>query len=130
MRDMVAVISQLTQPESTDCSKFDQVIDHHFEKFRYFYNLLQCDGFDTVKSMDCSCADDHQSLQVELLFDKKNQRDVFNTSFMERINTSKTFQAKYFIVVLTPTKNSLNISIENKLISREDDIYGAGFNSN
>ena len=130
MKDMVTVINELTNSETPEESKFEHVIDHHFEKFRYFHYLLKCDGFEDVQSMECTCAEDHQSLSVDLLFEKKQQRDNFREAFETRVNESETFQSQYFIVVLTPTKNSLNISIENKKISREDEIYGDRSDSN
>lgn len=130
MKDMVTVINRLTESKEENFLLFDHVIDHHFEKFRYFHQLLKCDGYEYATDMSCECAPDNQSMAVELVFGKKQQRDTFKTAFEHEVKNSEAFQAKYFVVVLTPTKNSLNISIENKKISREDEIYGDRSDSN
>lgn len=129
MKDMISVVNRLTLNGVADCNLFDDVMENHFEKYRYFYDLLSDVDYSQITSLSCSCGEDQQSISIEVDFDKKAHRDKFEKAFNKKIVKSSVFQSTYFAATCADGKKTLNISIENKTISGEDEIYGAGLNT-
>lgn len=121
--NMVTIINTMTNSHIEDDPRFDQVIDHHFEKFRHFYSLL-CDELQDVADLDCECSDDRLSLSIEVTLKGKGTKRI--QSIYDRIKSAETEYSQYFNTVLTVRKESLNISIENNYISGESEIHGIG----
>lgn len=120
---MVTLINTMTSSHIEDDPRFDQVIDHHFEKFRHFYSLL-CDELQDVADLDCECDENLSVLSIEVTLKDKDSKRI--QSIYDRIKSAETEYSQYFKTVLTVRKESLNISIENNFISGESEIHGIG----
>lgn len=121
MADMITVFNQLTQTELADSSLFEDVMQNHFEKFKYFYAVMQVLSLKLVDKIVCSTAT--TQLVISINFEKKGDREKFSESFRNSLLDCPSCLNKYFSVNVTTTGKKLNISIENKSISREDEIY-------
>ncbi|MMZ42260.1 hypothetical protein D1872_37800 [compost metagenome] len=121
--NMVTTINQLTRSNHTSDPRFETVIDVHYEKFRYFYELLQ-GTHELVKDMECS--EDRRVLQVKLLPIQTTHLQEIQTIVEDNIVTSNEMQQTYFNVNISKEKKSLNITIECKSIVEECEIYGIG----
>jgi hypothetical protein len=134
MRTMVEVFNQLTHSELVDCSLlfFEDLLGNHFQKFRYYYENISDipnDVSKTVKAISCSCT--NSSILIVTEFKSAKNCSDYREHLEDLMDTSSFLGDKYFSFS-TEIKGDkkLNISIENKGISREDEIYEDRFNSN
>lgn len=126
---MITVFNQLTQSELTDYSLFENVLDNHFEKYRFFYEVMEPISLNDVKKICCECPAHGTELLIIVKFNSKKHLDQFIESFRSRLDVTNCFLADYFLTTLSRDGNSLNISIENKNISKEGEIYEDRFDS-
>jgi len=126
---MITVFNQLTQSELTDYSLFEDVLDNHFEKYRFFYSVMEFISLKHVKKIYCECPANKRELIIIVKFSGKKHMADFIDEFQHNLENTRTFLRDYFITTLNKDGNCLNISIENKSISRESDIYEDRFDS-
>lgn len=129
-KNVVTVFNQLTQSELADYTLFRNVLEHHYEKFKYFYSLMDDYPLNIIQKIVCKDPNRIDRLVINIKFTSGEDRVSFNSKFSERVKENTTYHATYFRVRLSGEGNSLNISIENKSISEEDEIYGDRFNTN
>lgn len=125
-KTMIEVFSRLTQSELDDYSLFENVLGNHFEKFRYFY--WSTAGIENkitrlITSISCFCSDTTLTVQIEFKTERSRKQ------YMEAIGDYRDRRSAYF-TMNTGVLNgkTLNISIENKTISREGELYENRFN--
>lgn len=123
MTDILTLFNQLTHDELADYTKFENVLDNHYEKFKYFYRLMGVVGLDNIQKVRCSDTDDSNTLCIEIEFENKKHLKEFEKSFDDVVKTYKHYYKKYFKVVVESNKTTILISIINKKISKEGEIY-------
>ncbi len=122
--DYVQTFSQLTRSELADISKFEHILSHHYEKFKYACRLL--DQLKITKIESVSCGDlSVEKLLVDVKFDKKKDKDNFAAEVGALVGTyGDKFDNKFITHVHESKKQvSLVISYQNGY-SSEEEIYG------
>lgn len=117
MNDMISVFNRLTESKLADYNLFEKLISLHFEKFRFFYYIIEDISLTKVQKIECS--ETTSKLLVIIKFKTNIERDKFERS----LKKTNSFYSKYFNTEFETEKNKLNISIENKKIRREEEIY-------
>lgn len=131
MTDVLTLFNQLTHSELADYSIFENVLDNHYEKFKYFYHLMEDIDLINIDKIRCSESFIPNALEIRVSFENVKHLNDFNKKFTNITKSFRGYYIKYFIVSSTIDKKSLYISIENKNnISSEEDIYEDRFNSN
>jgi hypothetical protein len=126
--DMILVFNQFTNQGLADCDLFENILENHYEKFKYFYSIIEDMCLDKVQKIHCE--EQESGLEIYILFKNKKDRDEFVTKFNKyQSKCSKSYYDEYFELGMKNDANTLNISIENKNISKEEDIYENRFNS-
>jgi hypothetical protein len=132
MTDVLTLFNQLTHRELADYSIGERVgfiMTNHYEKFKYFYHLMEDVKINKVDKIKCSDSEDTRSLVVRVDFDDKKHMNRFQKEFSNIAAAFRGYPAKYFSVDISIDKKSLYITIENKNISSEEDIYEDRFNT-
>lgn len=119
--NIIDVFNQLTDSQLADCRLFQNIILSHYEKFKYFYSIIENISLNTINSI--RCLEEPCLLNIFITF--KNKKEL--NKFIQLFRTSKN---KYFLINTTVNVLNLNISIENNQISREEEIYENRFNTN
>lgn len=132
MTDVLTLFNQLTHHELADYQigeKVGFIVTNHYEKFKYFYHLMEDVKINKVDKIRCSDSEDEKALVIRVDFDNKKHMTNFKAEFSDITHTFRGFPAKYFTVDITIDKKSLYITIENKNISSEEDIYEDRFDT-
>ena len=51
--DLITIFNQLTSSELADYNLFSDIIENHYEKFRYLYSLINNLNLSKVKTINC-----------------------------------------------------------------------------
>lgn len=128
MKSMVEVFNQLTHHELADFSLFEDLLGNHYEKFRYYYDMtvnVSSELTDTVEGVSCFCVE--AGITIVTVFDTEEHCQEY---LNELESDDESFDEYFSFDVEITGGKTLNISIENKNISGEDEIYEDRFNSN
>ena len=66
MTNMINVYNQIVGEDDSDCTKFKEILDKHFEKYRYFCSLLEDIGEEAVAEYEC-VKQSHASITIRVL---------------------------------------------------------------
>lgn len=109
MNDMVIIFNRLVDSELSECDIFEDVLENHFEHYRFFYWKI-CDvSFDKVQKMECTPQDN--GLEIIIIFKSNKHRDEFKDAMEENMTTTDD---KNFSLSIGTSSNRLNISIDDK----------------
>jgi len=123
LNDIIYVFNQLTRNELADCSLFENIINRHYEKFKYFYYII--DNISLKNILDIKCQEESTKLYIYISFKTKKERDKFFNTFNNEVNSKSSFKYKdYFIFNVIKGIKNINITIENNNILREELLYG------
>jgi hypothetical protein len=128
MRTMVEVFNQLTHNELADFTLFEELLGSHYEKFRfYYYNTDDIPNSVTkhVKGVSCYCSEN----AIVIVTEFKTSKNC--TEYLSYLEPYLSFPGNEYFSFTAEIKSGkkLNISIENKSISGEDEIHEDRFNS-
>jgi uncharacterized protein YpiB (UPF0302 family) len=127
---MIEVLNQLTHKDLADYSLFEKLLGEHFEKFRFFYKntcYVPKEIFKNVKTVSCFCTE--KGILVEMDFKGTKNRDSYLQCLEGNMDISNNYSKYFKFSVESKGKKNLNILIENKTISREDEIHEDRFNT-
>lgn len=129
---MVELFSDITTTEIKDLTFFEELLDKHFHKFRYFFNIFSCvsdEKINYVKSISCVSYNSN-NITIEMKFSSVKKLKEYLKEFKENILYNDIFEVgKYFTLSFSTDSKKLNILINEKNISGEGDIYEDRFNS-
>lgn len=125
---MVTLFNQLTHDELADYSKFDNLLDYHYEKFKYLYRVIEGLTLEGIKSITCADKSEKE-LRIFIFISDKKKAVSIGKKLNEIVRTFKSDYKKYFKVSVTVEEARLVVVISAKKIAKEEDIYEDRFNS-
>lgn len=105
---MIEVFNHLTSSELDDCDIFKSIIKCHYNKFRYFYNLINTIKFDNIDKIICIEHKNHLGISISVKENKyiTDMRNIINTNSKKNIND-------LFIFNIEEIDCELHISVYN-----------------
>lgn len=121
--DMITLFNQLTSSELADYTLFSNIVDYHYEKFKYLYYMLK-DG-DLSRIANIACTEDINTLHVVIKIDDIDYIDPLVYSVNAR--KARYNLADNFNVNISWYDHALHIIINVINNEREGDIYAGRF---
>lgn len=113
MNDMIDIFNRLTESELSECELFKDILENHYEKYKYFYWQI-CDiPFDKVQCIICEPSESCILIKIE--FKNNKNRDSFKKTMKNNISSFSSDDDENFSLIITTGSNELNISIEDKI---------------
>lgn len=122
--DLITIFNQLTSSELADYKLFSNIIENHYEKFKYLYSLIEDVDLSTVDKIYCDC-DEEDSLTIYI----EAAKTKYLNEIIFTINSNKKSYAffDYFNTDLIQDHNKLCMVISVRNGMKEDDIYANRF---
>ena len=120
---MITLFNQLTSKELVDYNLFSQIIDSHYEKFKYLYYILKEVDLDTIA--DITCTADENTLSTSIIPNKIKHTDKLIYVINERKSEYK--KADYFNINVSWCNKVIHIDISMSGDEKECDIYADRF---
>lgn len=121
-RTAVDVFNQLTLSKASDVTPFESILQDHYSKFKYFYKSIR--ALTTPIHGEWIPEFEDTKLTISVSFETSTDADNFHkelTSILPELVCSET---NHFTYSTKRTDDlSLNITVANTLIAREDEIY-------
>jgi hypothetical protein len=119
--NMIDVFNRLTDDQLADCQLFENIISTHYEKFKYFYLIIEDICLNTVQKIHCY----EKDTKLDIFIEFKNKKDSgdFQNIITDYLSNWVTPYDDLFSMNIQKEAKKLNISIENKNICREENIY-------
>lgn len=109
---MIDVFNRLTDQQLADCQLFEDMILIHYEKFKYFYYIIEDMDLKTVQEIHCQEKDNELIMFIN--FKNKKDSTSFKNNIVKYISNFTTPYDTIFNMIINEVKNKLNISIEGK----------------
>lgn len=121
--DIITLFNRLTSSELADYTLFSNIVDLHYEKFKYLYYMLK-DG-DLSRIANISCTEDENTLYVTIEIDDTDYINPLVYSVNAR--KSRYNLADDFNVNISWYDHALHIDISVIGNEREGDLYAGRF---
>lgn len=60
IKNRIVVFNRLTDSELADCSMFEELLENHYHKFVYFYEIIsESDIIENIETISCKSANRH-----------------------------------------------------------------------
>lgn len=113
----IVIFNQLTSSELADCNLFEDIINDHYLKFNFFYDILSCIDMGTISEIFCIQKENSLHFTVRPL-----ENNILN-NIIESINTCEhTNNHKYFNVNTSIKNTELLIIIDLKNKNLKEDV--------
>lgn len=119
MSDIISIFNRLTDNELADYHLFENILDNHYGKFKYFYYIIRELDITKVNRITCKIVSDS-----ELLFSiKSNKRTVkkYLCTYDDFNRSSNTYFNRYFSYNILEVDSGVEVHIrcncddENKI---------------
>lgn len=117
--DMITLFNQLTSSELADYTLFENILDYHFEKFKYLYFLINKVNLKKINKIYCEANKEFITVYIEP-HDNKYISDMI--SDIER-KQNLYCNSDYFYINIIKEKNLLVIDVGMAENREECDIY-------
>lgn len=121
--DLINIFNRLTSSKLADYNLFSDILENHYEKYKYLYSLIDDINLNKIEQIYCKA--NKNSLRVII--------EPHNISYINdivyKINEKRnnyTF-SKHFKLNLVETQNYLLVEISTKYNKKEGDIYASRF---
>lgn len=121
--DLITIFNQLTSSELADYNLFSNIIENHYEKFKYLYSLIEDIDLSTIDKIYCS--DDKYTLKTTI--DARKNKYLNDIVYSINSNRYSYIHSDYFDMDIVQKHNQLIINIKMKSDLKEDDIYANRF---
>jgi len=118
---MIIIFNKLINSDLSDCSIFENILNYHYEKFKFFYSLIKNLCLKNVEKI--SCQEKIDDLLILISFKTKPLTTNFSKALQDTINSNDYVYANHFILTINKNSNIIYISIMNKYVSKENEIY-------
>lgn len=117
--DMITLFNQLTSSELADYTLFDNILEYHFEKFRYLYFLINKINLKKINKIYCNETKDYITVYIEPHDNKYISEMVSDIRKKEHLYCN----SDYFFINIIEEKNLLVIDVGMAEDREECDIY-------
>lgn len=118
MTNMINVYNQIVGEDDSDCTKFKEILDRHFEKYRYFCLLLEDMGGDMVDDYECV---KQTSSSITIRVYPSSSKKILDLKERMISLTKKKSYNNYFKYCITSDDAYVNIKISSKM--KENEFY-------
>lgn len=121
--DLINIFNRLTSSELADYNLFSELLENHYEKFKYLYSLIETINLTKIDKIYCKVNKNILKVFIE------PQEIAHINNIIYKINKNKnnyTF-SEYFKLNLIESNSTLIIEIKTKNNKKEGDIYESRF---
>ena len=121
--DLINIFNRLTSSELADYNLFSEILENHYEKFKYLYSLIENINLNKVEQIYCKT--NKNSLRAII---EPHEISYIN-DIVYKINKNRnnyTF-SEHFKLDLVESQNYLLIEIKMKNNKKESDVYASRF---
>jgi len=121
--DLINIFNRLTSSELADYNLFSEILENHYEKFKYLYSLIETINLDKVDRIQCKTNKHNLRVVIE-----PDDISYINDIICEiNSNRNKYTFYKYFDLNLTESHSCLLIEIGIKNNKKEGEMYASRF---
>jgi len=117
--DMITLFNRLTTSELADYNLFSNMIDLHYEKFKYLYYMLKDVDLSGIDTITCDENEDRISVKITVLSDEY-MSDIIHNIYELRDSYKKS---NYFTTDINHYSNTININISMSGREKERELY-------
>lgn len=117
------MFNQLTSSKLADCSLFNNILDQHYEKFQYLYDILS--NVDQSLIENISCHESESYIKVYITPHENNNINQIIYAVNEYKHSYRLWE--YFDIDIMEINGILEISLSMHDDKEEGDIYGDKF---
>lgn len=117
--DMITLFNRLTTSELADYNLFSNMIDLHYEKFKYLYYMLKDVDLSGIDTITCDENEDRISVKITVLSDEY-MSDIIHNIYERRDSYKKS---NYFTTDIDHYSNTININISMSGREKERELY-------
>jgi len=121
--DLINVFNRLTDSQLVDCNLFSDILENHYEKFKYFYSLIEDINLNKIEQIYCKA--NKNALRV--IIEPHDITYINDIVFKINSNRDDYIFSKHFKLNLVESKNYLLVEISTKNNKKEGDIYDSRF---
>ena len=121
--DLINIFNRLTSSELADYNLFDDILENHYEKFKYLYSLIE--DIDLKKIGQIYCKAKKNCLRV--IIEPDNVSDINTIIYSINENRNNYTFSKYFKLDIVESQNNLLLEIGVKNNKKEGDMYDNRF---
>lgn len=119
LSDMIQIFNQLTSNKLADCSYFEDILDTHFFKFRYFYSLIDDVNIKHIDTIDCEI----KSSSIVVCITPSENKYINNIIRIINKNKKNDSMTQFFDMNLIESNSKLYIDISLLDLDEEGDIF-------
>lgn len=116
---MIEVFNRLTSSKLADCSLFRNMLDEHYQKFRYFYSLIK--NIDMKSISEISCVSKPQSIVITIIPSENNDINTIIYAINERKKSHP--DSKLFVTNIVEYDGTISIEIMLYRLAKEGELY-------
>lgn len=121
MNDMITLFNQLTSSKLADFNVFAEIVDNHYEKFKYLYYMISKLNLKKINTVLCDL--NESSINVEITAKENKYINTIIYTINERKSTYK--KSDYFIVDVCEQNGIVILGISMDCDSKEGEILYA-----
>lgn len=121
--DLITIFNQLTSSKLADYSLFSDIIEKHYEKFKYLYSLIEDVDLSTVDKIDCEV----DQYKLRTIIDAHKNKYLNDIIYTINANRCSYIHYDFFNVDLIQNHTQLVIDITMKSNNGEEIIYANRF---
>lgn len=121
--DLINIFNRLTSSELADYNIFSDILENHYEKFKYLYSLI--DEIDLKKIEQIYCKTKKNTLRV--IIEPHNISYINDIIFEINDKRYDYIFSDFFTLNLVETQNYLLVEISIKDNKKEGDMYESRF---
>lgn len=121
--DLINIFNRLTSSELADYNLFSEILENHYEKFKYLYTLIEDINLDKIDKIQCKTNKHNLRVVIE-----PDDISYINDIVCEiNGNRNKYTFYKHFDLNITESHSCLLIEISIKNNKKEGEMYASRF---
>lgn len=121
MNDMITLFNQLTSSKLADFNVFAEIVDNHYEKFKYLYYMIGKLNLKKINTVLCDL--NESSINVEITAKENKYINTIIFTINERKSEYK--KSEYFDIDLCEENGVVILNISMNQDSKEGDLLYA-----